>query len=275
MTSEDVKFNAGAFLKNRGVSRRLITRLKRQDTGICRNGVSIRTVDRLNEGDVITIHMEDSRSLEGNSMLTVPVVYEDEDVIVFDKPVNMPVHPSIKHQGDTLGNFFSAIHPGLTFRPINRLDRDTSGLCTVAKNAYSANLLQSSIDKVYYAAVCGVLADGGRIDAPIGRESESIITRQVRSDGQEAITDYTIIKTNAKYTLVRVKLLTGRTHQIRVHFAHIGHPLAGDNLYGGDTSDISVQALHCGEISFIHPVTGENIILKSDIRKDIQELMMM
>jgi 23S rRNA pseudouridine1911/1915/1917 synthase len=189
--------------------------------------------------------MEDSRTLNGNLELAVPVVYDDEDVVVFNKPVNMPVHPSIKHQGDTLGNCFSAMYPGLTFRPVNRLDKDTSGLCVVAKNAHSANLLQSTVSKVYYAAVCGVLEGGGRINAPIGRVSESIILRQVMADGQEAVTDYDVVTTNGRYTLVKVTPITGRTHQIRVHFSYIGHPLAGDDMYGGDTSDIKEQALHC------------------------------
>lgn len=112
----------------------------------------------------------------------------------------------------------------------------------------------------------------GRINAPIGRVCESIILRKVRADGQEAITDYTAVKTNGRYTLVKVNLLTGRTHQIRVHFAHIGYPLAGDDMYGGDNCDIKEQALHCGEISFVHPVSRETIYLKSQIRNDMLKL---
>lgn len=272
VTKEDTKYDAGAFLKSKGVSRRLITKLKRIENGICRNGITVRTIDRIYEGDIISVKMEDSRTLNGNLELAVPVVYDDEDVVVFNKPVNMPVHPSIKHQGDTLGNCFSAMYPGLTFRPVNRLDKDTSGLCVVAKNAHSANLLQSTVSKVYYAAVCGVLEGGGRINAPIGRVSESIILRQVMADGQEAVTDYDVVTTNGRYTLVKVTPITGRTHQIRVHFSYIGHPLAGDDMYGGDTSDIKEQALHCGEISFVHPVSKEKIFLKSQLREDIARL---
>lgn len=262
------------LMKKNNFSRRLITRLKRQENGIMLNGKHARTIDKLSENDVLTVEFYDEKQLESNNALNVPIIYEDDDVIVFDKPVNMPVHPSIKHQGDTLGNFFSAHCPGLSFRPINRLDRDTSGLCVCAKNAHSANLLQKSIEKTYFAVVCGVIKENGTIDAPIAREKDSIILRTVREDGQKAVTHYQSLKYNAKYSLLKVNLETGRTHQIRVHMAHIGFPLAGDNLYGGDMSDISCQALHCGEINFIHHVTKEKVFLESPIRDDMETLVL-
>ncbi len=273
VSENENNFSTGELLRIRGVSRRLVNKLKRTEDGITCNGVHIRTVDSVKTGDVISIAMEDSKVLEANSALNVPIVYDDDDVVVFNKPIGMPVHPSIKHQGDTLGNYFSYLYPEYTFRPINRLDRDTSGLCAVAKNAHSANVLQHNIDKIYFAVVCGVINESGRINAPIGREDESIIKRVVRDDGQDAVTDYTIIQGNDEYTLVRVKLQTGRTHQIRVHFSHIGYPLAGDNMYGGITKDISAQALHCGELSFVHPVTKEKIGLVSEIRDDMARLV--
>ncbi len=272
VSDSDAGQDAGAFLKRKGVSRRLITKLKRVPDGICCDGKHIRVIDIVNPGSVISIRLEDDKKLEPNGNLSVPVFFEDEDVIVFNKPVNMPVHPSIKHQGDTLGNYFSYLYPDLTFRPVNRLDRDTSGLCVVAKNAHSANRLQSSVNKVYYAVVCGIPPYEGRIDAPIARTAESIILREVREDGQRAVTDYTIIKNNEKYSLVKVILQTGRTHQIRVHFAYIGYPLAGDDMYGGDVTDTKVQALHCGEVTFVHPVTGKKIRLTCDIRDDMKRL---
>lgn len=265
--------STGELLKIRGVSRRLINKLKRTEDGISCNGEHIRTIDNVHTGDAVCIIMEDSKSLEANPLLKVPIVYNDDDVIVFNKPIGMPVHPSLKHQGDTLGNYFSYLYPDYTFRPINRLDRDTSGLCAIAKNAHSANILQRNISKVYYAVVCGKLKDSGVINAPIGRLNESIIKRVVREDGQEAITEYTIIKGNSQYTLVRIILKTGKTHQIRVHFSHIGYPLAGDDMYNGDTKDINAQALHCGELQFIHPITGNKIYLKSEIRDDMEMLL--
>lgn len=264
--------DVGTLLRHRGVSKRLITKLKRTQNGIMLNGLHIRTIDTVKTGDIISLSMSDERRLDANCEIKVPVVYEDDDVVVFDKPVDMPVHPSIKHQGDTLGNCFSAMYPDLTFRPVNRLDKDTSGLCAVAKNAHAANLLQGTLKKVYYAAVCGKLTQGGRIDAPIGRSGDSIIKREVRSDGQRAITEYTIIKGNEDYTLLRVLLHTGRTHQIRVHFSHIGYPLAGDDFYGGSVKDITHQALHCGELEFTSPVTGEKISVISPLREDIEAI---
>ncbi|MBQ8826403.1 MAG: RluA family pseudouridine synthase [Oscillospiraceae bacterium] len=265
--------DVGTLLRYRGVSKRLITKLKRAENGIMLNGEHTRTIDRVKAGDIVSVFMSDERKLEANNRIKVPVLYEDDDVVVFDKPVDMPVHPSIKHQGDTLGNCFAAMYPDLTFRPVNRLDKDTSGLCAVAKNAHAANLLQGTLKKVYYAAVCGKIEEDGRIEAPIGRTGDSIIKREVRPDGQQAVTDYTIIKGNEQYTLLRVLLRTGRTHQIRVHFSYIGHPLAGDDFYGGSVKDIAHQALHCGELEFISPVTGENVHVVSPIRTDIEAIL--
>ncbi len=259
--------------KVHGFSRRLITKLKRTENGISLNGNHARSVDILKENDSLTVILEDSKKLEPNGELNVEVVFEDDDIIVFNKPVGMPVHPSFRHQGDTLGNYFAYLHGECSFRPINRLDRDTSGLCVCAKNAHAANLVGASLDKTYFAVVCGNLVENGSVDAPIGRLGESIIVRCVRPDGQEAKTDYTIIKGNEKYTFVRVKLHNGRTHQIRVHFSHIGYPLAGDDMYGGSTADTSVQALHCGEVTFTHPISREVVKLCSDIREDMRELI--
>lgn len=278
----------GEFLKIRGVSRRLIARLKRADGGITRNGVLIKTSDAVFAGDRISLKNIDRSRLEPNPALIVPVIYEDEDVIVYDKPAGMPVHPSIKHQGDTLGNCFAAMLPELTFRPVNRLDKDTSGLCAVAKSAYAANYLGGRISKVYIAVTEGmpIPRDTGdpyikwyetdtdfRIEAPIGRAGESIIRREIRADGQKAVTKYTIIKANEKFSLLRIELETGRTHQIRVHFSAAGHPLAGDDLYGGSREYISAQALHCGEMSFARPSDGKIIRLFSEIRRDMSELI--
>lgn len=266
--SEEI--TVGDFLRRReGYSRRLLTRLKYG--GLFVGERAVRTVDMLRVGDILTVISQDKSVQDANPALAVPIAYEDEDIIVFDKPHNMPVHPSHRHRGDTLGNFFSAHCPGLTFRPINRLDRDTSGLCAVAKNAHAAALMQGEIDKTYFAVVCGKMISGGRISAPIAREQESIIKRCVREDGQSAVTDYTIINGNERYTLLRIVLMTGRTHQIRVHMSHIGFPLAGDSLYGGDCRDIQRQALHCGEMSFA-ALNGERINLSSPIPQDMKNL---
>lgn len=261
------------LIKDAGVSKRLISRLKRTENGITRNGSLIRTIDTVNTGDIVILQFQDTKILEPNFRLCVPIAFENENLVVFDKLVGMPVHPSIKHQGDTLGNFFAAKYPDITFRPVNRLDRDTSGLCITAKNAFAAAALQNSVKKVYYAVVTGYIDGEGIIDVPIAREKDSIIKRTVRQDGQRAVTHYKAIKSGKKYSLIEIKLETGRTHQIRVHFAYIGHPLAGDDLYGGSTEDICCQALHCGLLCFREPLTGKEITVTSPLRDDIQKLI--
>ena len=263
------------LLISNNVSKRLIKKLKRNENGITLNGVHTRTVDKVGKGDVITIFLEDNKVLSANGDLCVPVLFECDDFIVFDKPYNMPVHPSIKHRDDTLGNYFSHLCKGLTFRPVNRLDKDTSGVCVVAKNAYAAKSLQQSLDKTYYAIACGKTDAEGTIDAPIRRVDGSIIKREVSPHGQTAITHYKAVKysDNGKYTLLKIYLETGRTHQIRVHFAYIGHPLAGDSMYGGNCSDIDRQALHCKTVMLLNPTTNDEIKLSSELPNDIKKLI--
>lgn len=276
----------GDFLRKCGVSRRLVTKLKRVPMGITRNGELLRTIDIVHCGDTAVLKTVDESLLEPNTGLTVPVAYEDENIVVFSKPAGMPVHPSIKHQGDTLGNCFAAMYPQLTFRPVNRLDKDTSGLCAVAKNSHAANFYSGRIEKIYFAVTEGTpipenvdgvewceVGDGQyRIDAPIGRAGESIIRREVRADGQRAVTNYTIINSDGFHSLVRVSLETGRTHQIRVHFSAVGHPLAGDDFYGGSLEHCGVQALHCGEMSF--PLyDGRQIVVRCPLREDMEKII--
>ncbi|MGN0641853.1 MAG: RluA family pseudouridine synthase [Huintestinicola sp.] len=252
----------------------MIIKLKQTENGITRNGILCKTTDRLLRGDTIVLTLPaDEKAQDANHLLSVPKVYEDEDIVIYNKPSGMPVHPSAKHRQDTLGNCFAAEYGGLAFRPVNRLDKDTSGLCLIAKNPLAANISSESISKVYYAAVSGRIAESGRIDAPIARERKSIIKRVVRSDGKHAVTNYTPLRSNGKYTLLEITLETGRTHQIRVHMAHIGHPLAGDDLYGGSREDISRQALHCGRMTLTHPVTGETITASAPLPEDMCTLI--
>ena len=271
INEKDVPVNLLFFLqKENGVSKRLITKLKRQPMGITCGGKLIRTVDEVPPSGEVCLDISDENEIPANGELNVPVVFENDSVIVFDKPQGMPVHPSMNHYEDTLGNYFSFLHPELTFRPVNRLDRNTSGLCVVAKNQHSAAFLQRAVKKVYYAVICGrPESDTGRIDAPVKRQTESLITRCVSPDGQRAVTNYTVLSSCGKYSYVKVDLETGRTHQIRVHFSHIGHPLAGDDLYGGNCEDATGQTLHCGEVSF--PDENGNILsFKSEPGENIQ-----
>jgi len=274
----------GDFLRSRGVSRRLIVKAKRITDGLTRFGSLIRTVDVVREGDVITLLVSDDTTSEPNGSLYASVVYEDENIVIFNKPVGMPSHPSAGHRFDTLGNLFAALYPGLTFRPINRLDKDTSGLCAVAKNAYAASVLNGKISKVYYAVTegtpipgnCGPLigwySDGGGyvINAPIGRAEGTVIRREVRADGRPSVTRYAIVNERNGLCLAAVTPETGRTHQIRVHFSAVGHPLAGDGLYGGGKSFCQRQALHCAEMRFKRVSDGKEIAAECPVPEDMR-----
>lgn len=263
---------AGSFLRKNGFSHKLITKLKASG-GITRGGGILRSVDRLSAGDEIRVRIEDSGDIVPNPNVKARIAFENEDIVVFDKPPNLAVHPSIVHYSDTLGNLYAALYPESAFRPIHRLDKDTSGLCACAKNKLAAAVLRNAIDKTYYAVTDGEITQGGRIDAPIGRAEGSIIKREVREDGQPALTLYEPLLRKNGRTLLKIVLKTGRTHQIRVHFAYIGYPLCGDEMYGGDRSEISRQALHCGEMRLKLPVTGEEISIASSLPEDIARLL--
>lgn len=267
--------SAAAFLKKHGFSRRIISSLKFSG-GITRGGEVLRGVDIVRAGDNVRVVLEDSGGAEPNDAVKAEIVFEDDDAVVFDKPPGVPVHQSFGHRNDTLANLFAALYPDRPFRAINRLDKNTSGLCVCAKNRLAASLLAGNVSKVYYAVVDGDISEPGEISAPIARVSDSIILREVRdisAGGQPAVTLYNPILRKNGRTLLEIKLLTGRTHQIRVHFSHIGYPLCGDSMYGGDCSAISRQALHCGEIKFSGCVSAEQISLKSPLPEDIKALL--
>lgn len=252
---------AEQFLRRRkGISHRMLVRLKHTPGGICCNGKPIRTIDPISSGDrIVLTEPEQSSGLTPSSHLHVPILTETASYILYNKPPGMPVHPSQGHHNDTLGNVFAAAFPTLPFRPVYRLDRDTSGICLIAKSAYSAKLLQGQIQKRYLALVCGILTSPGTVNAPIARESDSIIRRCVRADGKPAVTHFVPLGNDDQYTLLELTLETGRTHQIRVHMAHLGYPLAGDSLYGGDLSRFQRHMLHCASVEFSDPDTHEMV----------------
>ena len=242
---------ADNFLRNMGVSRRLIVRSKHTEGGITRNGELLRGCDTVFAGDTVVIS-EGEYQVSGVE-ISIAKAFENEDIIIYDKPAGMAVHPSQNHRSGTLKDVFESEFTGLVFRPVNRLDKNTSGLCLCAKNAYAAECCRLSREKEYLAAVCGEINEKGIIDAPIGRADDSVIMRTVRADGKPSVTEYEPIVSNGKYTLLRIKLHTGRTHQIRVHMSYMGYPLAGDSLYGGNCTDISRQALHCSYTAVTMP----------------------
>ena len=264
----------GAYLrKYAGISAQMIKRLKAVPDGITRNGQHLRTVDPVRSGDVILLHLPEACEHTPNPALHVPVVYESAQILVCDKPAGMPVHPSMLHRDDTLANWFAANYPECGFHLVNRLDRNTSGLCLIAKTVYAAHSLRSGAEKRYYALVKPGLHGSGTVDAPIAREQESVITRCVRADGKPAVTHYRVLQEAPDCTLLELTLETGRTHQIRVHMAHIGYPLLGDALYGGDLTQMQAHALHCGRMTLTDPATQEPITLEAPLRPEMQQLL--
>lgn len=267
--------SAAAFLKKHGFSRRIVSSLKFSG-GITRSGEILRGVDLVRSGESVRVVLEDSGGAEPNPDVSAKIAFDDEDTVVFDKPPGVPVHQSFGHYNDTLANLFAALYPDRPFRAINRLDKNTSGLCVCAKNRLSASMLAGNVSKVYYAVIDGDISEPGMIDAPIARVSDSIILREVRDiseGGQPAVTCYDPILRKNGRTLLKIILKTGRTHQIRVHFSHIGYPLCGDSMYGGDCSSISRHALHCGSVEFTGCISGERISLESPLPEDVKALL--
>lgn len=275
------------FLRSKcGVSYRLIKKLKRVPMGLTANGQHIRTIDPLHGGDVVVLNIPEDENPTMPVELPIDILYEDEHIAVINKPFGMPVHPAREHVADTLANAFSAHlmangEPNSAFRVINRLDRDTSGLVLTAKNSHAASLLHGHTDKVYYAICQGTLVGNGTIDAPIRVMQGHGIQREVGEGGVWAVThwqamkNFTVTAANEKtyeLTLLKIYLETGRTHQIRVHFTSLGMPLAGDDMYGGSRDLIGRQALHCGQLDFTHPITGEPMHFSIPLPEDMAAL---
>jgi len=256
-----------SFLYAQGLSVTLVKKAKYG--GILLNGSTVTVRATVNPGDKIELYLKEEAS-EGIPPISIPlkVLYEDEELIAVDKPTNMPTHPSRGNSLPTLANAVMSYFDGsFVFRSVNRLDRDTSGIVIIAKNRISASSLSASMKrgewhKKYHAIVEGCPSpEVGRIDLPIERISEGNVKRTVRADGKQAITEYRVIEKYDDSSLCEITLLTGRTHQIRVHMSHIGHPLVSDFLYG--TRSEREYFLRCKEISFPHPETGETIVIKA------------
>lgn len=270
-----------AFLRGYvGISARTAPKLKADPEGLKRNGAHIRTIDRVNAGDEIRIRMpEEAGSIAPAAPVDLDIVYEDEDVLLVNKPGYLAVHPTHNHQGDTLANqvagYLAAGGKQAVFRAVGRLDKTTSGLVLCALNKHAAYRLSGNYEKEYLALVTGAFSGSGRIDTPIYRPDPNKTLRAAGETGETAVTLWECLGTNGDFSLMRVRLETGRTHQIRVHFMSIGAPLLGDEMYGGNTDLITRTALHCGKISFIHPVTGERLAFDVSPPEDMQKLIAM
>lgn len=260
-----------------GVSASLLTQLKLEENGIANGGAHAIATDILHTGDNITITLPMDKNEIAPVKLPISILYEDEHIIIFDKQPHMAVHPVHGHLDDTLANAASYYSQkqgeNYTFRAVNRLDRDTSGALLAAKNSYAASLLPKTAKKKYIAVCEGIIEHGGTVNAPIRLKEGHTIQREVGEGGVSAITHYKPIQSCGGHTLVEFELETGRTHQIRVHMSHLGYPLAGDDMYGGSREFISRQALHCAEIDFIHPITHEQMKIKSPLPDDMKRLI--
>lgn len=248
-------------------SRRIVKHLKEEPGNIRVNETNQTVRFILSTGDELEVTFPPEHIGRGlvPEQLALSIVYEDEAVLVIDKPAGMATIPSFNHLNGTIANavlgYYEKRNIPYTVHVVTRLDRDTSGLLLIAKHQYSHSLLAGeqkagNVHRNYCAVVEGRLAKrAGTIDANIGRKEGSIIERTVIETGKRAITHFQVEQESSRYSLVSIRLETGRTHQIRVHFSHIGHSLAGDDLYGGTATHINRQALHCQSLSFIHPFT--------------------
>jgi len=266
------------------ISSRLLRKLKQNSRIFC-NGKEVWVNDKVDNGDTISV---DITFEEVNDKIlpqkgNLDILYEDNSLLIINKPAGIVVHPTCIHLDSTLANFVKhyLMEKGekVTTRFVNRLDRETSGVIVFAKNEYSQEVLTRQMQagefkKEYIAVTYGFIEkDFGTIDLPIKREEGSIMTRTIGEDGERAVTHYKVIKRANGKTIVKLNLETGRTHQIRVHLKAIGHPIVGDGLYSDiKTDEIGRQALHARMISFFHPITNVAIEIFSEVPDDIRRL---
>ena len=249
--------NCKEFLKYYcNISARLITRLVRTEMGITRDNQLLRTIDNVYVGDKVVINLPNDSNKITPTKGELNVIYEDDYILVVDKPPLMPVHPTKNHQTDTLANIV----------------RYTSGLVVIAKNRFVANKIKS-LYKEYTAVCCGNIVEDGTVNKNIKLKENSKMVREVSDDGAKAVTHYKVISRSPSYTEILCTIETGRTHQIRCHMSYLGYPLAGDDLYGGSLEHISRQALHCSKVIFIHPISNEKVVLQSNLPFDIKYLL--
>lgn len=277
-------FKVSQYLKHRGYSDRNLTELKKFPDSVLTNGTPARMNQRLSADDILTVHIRENASSENILPVPLPltIIYEDEDLIIVDKPAGMPVHPSSSHNNNTLANalawYFARQNIPFVFRCTNRLDQDTSGLVLVAKHMVSSAVIASmvkrhNIRREYLAIVRGnVTPPSGTVNAPLSRKPGNIIEQEVGFvHGENAVTHYHTLAQKNGYSLVSLILETGRTHQIRIHMKYLGFPLIGDYLYNPDMEQISRQALHSYRLSFSHPITGKQMEFTAPMPDDMQK----
>ncbi len=277
------------FLKQKLYTDKAIITLKKTPEGILKNDVWAYVNEKISSGDILKIKLLEECHSENivPEKLDIDIVYEDEDLLVINKPYNMPIHPSQNHYTGTLANalsfYFKEKGEAFVFRCVNRLDKDTSGLTIVCKHQLASGIMSDMVSKRMikrtYLAICeddGSLLENGTIVAPIARKTGSTIERIVDFEhGKRAITHYKKLFHNREkhISLVSLQLETGRTHQIRVHMKYIGHPLIGDDLYGTNMSLMNRQALHSHTLTFTHPILLKEFTFTQELPKDMVEVL--
>lgn len=271
-----------------GISGAMLRHLKHVENGITVNGIHVTVRHILSKGELLSIKSEDSEASQNivATDIEIDIVYEDDDIVLPDKPPFMPTHPSHGHFDDTVANALCYRYSGkkepFVFRAINRLDRNTSGLLLIARNRVAASKLSASlksgeISKEYIAILKGSLPQAeGIIDTYIKRTAASIITRRVCQEnegGDRALTSYNVLFSNGEYSIVKATPITGRTHQLRVHFAYLGAPIVGDDMYGEICPYIDRHALHASRLTFPHPSSKRVISLFSPMPRDMRDLI--
>lgn len=278
------------FLKERQISKAALIDIKYNGGALHVNGSAVTVRYALHEGDTVEVFFPKEEASEDLAAEAIPldIVFEDEYVLVVNKPAGMASIPSREHRHGTLANavlgYYQLMGICATIHIVTRLDRDTSGLMLIAKHRHAHHLFslqqkEFGVKRRYEALVHGeMIGEGGsasgKVDAPIGRKDTSIIEREVREDGQRAITHYEVLRVGEGWSHVSLRLETGRTHQIRVHMAYMGHPLLGDSLYGGSVSSGMVrQALNSCELSFFHPVEEREMSFSCRLPDDMRRVL--
>lgn len=288
------KLTVKGFLKSLGYSVQNMKYIKQDPVGILLNDKPVHLNAALSPMDQLTIQIREDASSENILPVELPldIIYEDEDLLVINKPAGMPIHPSQNNRDNSLANalayHYQKLGQPFIFRCINRLDRDTSGLTVIAKHMVSAGILGTYVaakslkecsspvlSRQYLAIVRGqVTPPQGTIDVPLGRKPGSIIERCVDPEnGESAVTHYQTLKTQNGHSLISLELETGRTHQIRIHMKHLGFPLIGDYLYNPDMEFIGRQALHSYRLQFPHPITGQPLEFTAPLPEDMQKVL--
>lgn len=284
-TVKNNEFTINQILKNElQISSRLLYKLIRLKK-IFLNDILCDTRIKVFKDDIISIdfNYEEENSNIIPTKMNLDIIYEDDWLLIVNKPAGIAIHPSILHYSDSLSNgirfYFDSISLNKKIRPVNRLDSDTSGLVIFAKCEYIQECLilqmKNNIFQKEYLAICegnfDILSD--TISLPIARKENSIIERCISKDGQMSITHYEVLKQFDGYSLLKCVLETGRTHQIRVHLSYIGHPLIGDSLYGSSSKFICRQALHCYSLKFTHPITKDNLEFLCELSLDFKKIL--